>query len=901
MCYRDTLRNGHPAKSSSLDKVSLENSFPISHADNDKSYLQNNAVTAEGTPDASQTDTSQETADIHLPASSEADVTSTAFTSSAPEHTTNHTTLTDEPAVTNHSAPTSKLTPVQPPTSDLREEPQPATSEQSAVIKGQKLVQDLIRNSEMADGDLIQSEHMTGAAAAPQADANSLPNENQTIPLTDTESRNTISTAEIPHHPAVPLPEGRELEAPIDPAPSPAQIDEPPSGLADTLMSQSLKPDSPPAINPDLQSPVNQVTDGHGAEEVSTEANVPSGSLEQVDQSMENTPTSPAKIARRREEEDLDSQPAVKRPRTDGDKATNSEFKMPDRPEISTNVNGIRHSPTQHGYPQPATVPQQKYLLKILSNLKRQKDSLPFLHPVDPIALNIPNYPDTVKNPMDLSTLEAKEKNHEYPSIDAFIVDFEQIIRNTELFNGTDHSVTQSGYKMKSAFLRQMEKLPGPELAEPARADKKRKSSTYALEKPPAPERESRVSLSSTTKSPVTPATQTFAPNAQGVPLVRRNSTSDRPKREIKRTAKDLPYGNQKPKKKKYQTELKFCQHVLDEIHKPRYANIASPFLTPVDPVGLQIPTYLAIVKQPMDFGTIQNQLTQGEYENFKEFDQDARLVFANCYKFNPVGHPVHSLGKELEDIYSGVLRYKDSWIDRHAPASGPTSAGTTPEPSDDEEEEEEEEPDQNEILKLQQQIAAMSKQVELITQKKKSPPTASKKAKNAGKPEKKIQKKAAPPPSKTKSSARPSAKGGASSSTKPPFVTYEQKQDISNRINSLPEVKMGQALNIIRDNMPKLKVRPAFHNQIVSRCRLQNVLNLELDVCVRDCLPEVPLRYRALRMTNWSWTSMSWATMFCTNFFSLSASTHRRAKTLSARHRLQRPPPHRRARRTSL
>lgn len=848
VCYRDTLRNGFSAKSSSLDKASLENSFPLSHADNNKPYLQNNTVTAEGTPDASQTDTSQETADILLPASNEADVTSTAFTSSAPEHTTNHTTSTDEPAVTNHSALTSTLTPFQPPTSDLREEPQPASLEQSADITGQKLVQDLIHNPELADGDLSQSEHMQEATTAPQADANSLPNENQTITLTDAEASSTINTAEIPHHPPVPLPEGAELEAPIDPAPSPAQIEQPPSGLADALMSQSPKPSSSPAINPDLQSTVNEGMDGHGAE---TEANAPSASLEQVDHPMENAPPSPAKIARPREEEDLDSQPAVKRPRTDGDKAPDSEFKVPDRPEISTNVNGIQHSPTQHGYPHPATVPQQKYLLKVLNNLKRQKDSLLFLSPVNPVALNIPHYPEHVKNPMDLSTMEAKEKNHEYPTIDAFIADFEQIIRNTELFNGLEHSVTQSGYKMRSSFLRQMEKLPGPELAEPARADKQRKSSTYALEKPAAPERESRVSLSSTAKSPVTPATQTFAPNAQGVPLVRRNSTSDRPKREIKRTAKDLPYGNQKPKKKKYQTELKFCQHVLDEIHKPRYATIAGPFLTPVDPVGLQIPTYLAIVKQPMDFGTIQNQLTQGEYENFKEFDQDARLVFANCYKFNPVGHLVHSLGKELEDIYTGVLRSKDSWIDRHAPASGPTSAGTTPEPSDDEEEEEEDEPEQNEILKLQQQIAAMSKQVELITQKKKTPPTANKKAKTAGKTEKKTQKKAAPPPpSKSKSSAKPSAKGGAST-TKPPFVTYEQKQDISNRINSLPEVKMGQALSIIRDNMPKLKVRPAFHHKLVPRCRLQKVLDLELPICVCDCLPKVPLRYRVFRMTN--------------------------------------------------
>ena len=225
-----------------------------------------------------------------------------------------------------------------------------------------------------------------------------------------------------------------------------------------------------------------------------------------------------------------------------------------------------------------------------------------------------------------------------------------------------------------------------------------------------------------------------------------------------------------------------------------------------VDPVALNIPTYFSIIKQPMDFGTIQQKLNHSEYESAKDFDLDAQLVFANCYKFNPAGHPIHELGKQLQSIYDDVWQDKQSWIDKQAPPSGPTSTDTTPEVSEEEEEEEEEEPDaSNEILKLQQQIAAMSKQVELITQKKKSPPAASKKAKTAAKPEKKPSKKAAPAPAaKGKVSSKPAAKGA---DRKIPYVTYDQKQDISNRINSLPEAKMAQALTIIRDNMPKLKV----------------------------------------------------------------------------------------------
>jgi bromodomain-containing factor 1 len=43
--------------------------------------------------------------------------------------------------------------------------------------------------------------------------------------------------------------------------------------------------------------------------------------------------------------------------------------------------------------------------LKILQSLQQHKCALPFLEPVDVEALNIPEYKEIVKEPMDLSTI----------------------------------------------------------------------------------------------------------------------------------------------------------------------------------------------------------------------------------------------------------------------------------------------------------------------------------------------------------------------------------------------------------------------------------------------------------------------------------------------------------------
>ncbi|EJU02667.1 hypothetical protein DACRYDRAFT_21692 [Dacryopinax primogenitus] len=61
-------------------------------------------------------------------------------------------------------------------------------------------------------------------------------------------------------------------------------------------------------------------------------------------------------------------------------------------------------------------------------------------------------------------------------------------------------------------------------------------------------------------------------------------------------------------------------------------------FLRPVDPIADGCPTYYDEIKNPMDFGTMENKLTEGRYDTMSAFAADFDLVIGNCRTFNPPG-----------------------------------------------------------------------------------------------------------------------------------------------------------------------------------------------------------------------------------------------------------------------
>ncbi|KAJ3096137.1 hypothetical protein HDU97_006191 [Phlyctochytrium planicorne] len=99
--------------------------------------------------------------------------------------------------------------------------------------------------------------------------------------------------------------------------------------------------------------------------------------------------------------------------------------------------------------------------------------------------------------------------------------------------------------------------------------------------------------------------------------------------------------------------DIKGCKSVLSSLQRH---NAAWPFKLPVDPVTACAPDYHIIIKNPMDLSTISQKLNQGQYTHLMAFVDDCKLIFDNCYLYNPPTHLVHQQGRQLEKYFSNLL-----------------------------------------------------------------------------------------------------------------------------------------------------------------------------------------------------------------------------------------------------
>ena len=83
----------------------------------------------------------------------------------------------------------------------------------------------------------------------------------------------------------------------------------------------------------------------------------------------------------------------------------------------------------------------------------------------------------------------------------------------------------------------------------------------------------------------------------------------------------------------------------------------AGPFLEPVDPEALGIPTYFDIIKRPMDLGTVHAQLVGGEIFNTPEqMAQQVRLTFDNAMRFNDPSSLIYTWAGSLKRHFAKQL-----------------------------------------------------------------------------------------------------------------------------------------------------------------------------------------------------------------------------------------------------
>ncbi|KAL7032532.1 hypothetical protein ACKWTF_007341 [Chironomus riparius] len=104
--------------------------------------------------------------------------------------------------------------------------------------------------------------------------------------------------------------------------------------------------------------------------------------------------------------------------------------------------------------------------------------------------------------------------------------------------------------------------------------------------------------------------------------------------------------------KEKLSEALKSCNEILKELFSKKHSGYAWPFYKPVDAKMLGLHDYHDIIKKPMDLGTVKRKMDEREYKSAAEFEADVRLIFTNCYKYNPPDHDVVKMGRKLQDVF---------------------------------------------------------------------------------------------------------------------------------------------------------------------------------------------------------------------------------------------------------
>ncbi|KAI1802307.1 hypothetical protein F4811DRAFT_404158 [Daldinia bambusicola] len=421
----------------------------------------------------------------------------------------------------------------------------------------------------------------------------------------------------------------------------------------------------------------------------------PDSTVSQPDTPMTDQPTSASKVSREREEDD-DDERAAKRAKTE------------DRSESVADPMVVTSGP--HPAPQPSnsvdrdrdgqviTPFQNRQIRQVLAGVKKTKNGLNFRQPVErlwPVLWD--DYKSKIENPVDISLFEAKLRENKYPNYGALKADIQLLYENSLTFNGENNPITLAAGMVRDQILLRLPDIS--KLEEPARPEKGKAHATRHPEPRAAtqPRRQSQSqpsrpsAASPKPKSTPTQAIQVaqpasassapaFAIPPNGIPQIRRDSTredSDRPKRPIHPPKnRDLDYGS--ASRKKLEPDQRFFEVVLDEVKKGKHYALNQWFLTPVDPVALNIPTYFSVVKKPMDLATMTQKNYDGDYKTVKDIEKDMKLIVHNSELFNGQHHDVTILARRLEELFKSEISKRDQWMKRHYPPEVPSATNAS-------------------------------------------------------------------------------------------------------------------------------------------------------------------------------------------------------------------------------
>ncbi|XP_029683002.1 bromodomain-containing protein 3-like isoform X5 [Takifugu rubripes] len=311
---------------------------------------------------------------------------------------------------------------------------------------------------------------------------------------------------------------------------------------------------------------------------------------------------------------------------------------------------------------------QLNYLEKVvIKALWRHHFSWPFQRPVDAVALGLPDYYTVITNPMDLSTIMMRLKNKYYWQALECIQDLNTMFSNCYVYNQPGDGIVFMAQTLEKLCQEKLTLMPKPECEAKGRkagaikqrslvstADLQQFQPVLRSQEETFPTGPCPFQLKKGSKRKAAPCPLTVRAGGEASPpadhatvgaLTCRRSSG----RSIKPPKKDFPFER---KTVRLSAALKCCSGVLKEMLSKRHYACAWPFYSPVDVVALGLHDYHDIIKQPMDLSTIRKKMDQGEYAEPAEFAADVRLMFSNCYKYNPPSHEVVHMARKLQEVF---------------------------------------------------------------------------------------------------------------------------------------------------------------------------------------------------------------------------------------------------------
>ncbi|XP_048021682.1 bromodomain-containing protein 3a isoform X5 [Megalobrama amblycephala] len=576
----------------------------------------------------------------------------------------------------------------------------------------------------------------------------------------------------------------------------------------------------------------------------------------------------------------------------------------------------------------------------VVKTLWRHQFAWPFYQPVDAVKLGLPDYHKIIKNPMDMGTIKKRLENVYYWSASECMQDFNTMFTNCYIYNKPTDDIVLMAQALEKIFLQKVALMPQEEveLLPPAPKGKGRKpagpgqqdvavssgsptsvfpgatspsSQTAVVSPAPAPtitpslpavqnttaaamipgmppsqpmSKKKGVKRKADTTTPTTSAitasrSQSPTPLLEGKPgkVASRRESTGRPIKPPKKDFEDGELGVHGGKKGRLSEQLKYCEVILKEMLSKKHAAYAWPFYKPVDAEALELHDYHDIIKHPMDLSTVKKKMDSREYQDAQSFAADVRLMFSNCYKYNPPDHEVVAMARKLQDVFEMRFAKMPDEPVEVAGAGGVGGAGvvskstvssessgdsSTSDSSDSEEEratrlaELQEQVGAEQLKAVHEQLAALSQAPVSKPKKKKEKKEKDKKKKenkhNKTKPEEKGKPGQPPkPPQQKKGPARKAnstvpgnrqpKKGGRgpgyeSDEEMSLPMTYDEKRQLSLDINRLPGEKLGRVVHIIQSREPSLRDSNPDEIEIDFETLKPSTLR-ELERYVKSCL----------------------------------------------------------------